>query len=106
MNSERRDVFLKYLSYGGIKVSPKMFGGNDQKDLQKLDSEEIVTATAITNIPEDRAGWDVDFETVAKGFLYDIHSKQARWCYYLLTVQLAPLWSRRLLVSKLNHRSI
>ncbi|WEW60917.1 hypothetical protein PRK78_006405 [Emydomyces testavorans] len=68
MNSERRDVFLKYLSYGGVKVGPKMFEGNDLKDLQRLDSEEIVTATAQTSIPEDRTDWDVDFETVAKGF--------------------------------------
>ncbi|EEP80355.1 predicted protein [Uncinocarpus reesii 1704] len=72
MNSERRDVFLKYLSYGGVKVDQKMFEGNDEKDLKRLDSEEIITATAQTNIPEDRADWDVDFETVAKGFLYAI----------------------------------
>ncbi|EER24967.1 hypothetical protein CPC735_015660 [Coccidioides posadasii C735 delta SOWgp] len=72
MNSERRDIFLKYLSYGGVNVGPKMFEGNDQKDLQRLDSEDIVTATAQTNIPEDRAHWDVDFEAVAKGFLSSV----------------------------------
>ncbi|KAI1918794.1 hypothetical protein LOZ65_004708 [Ophidiomyces ophidiicola] len=72
MNSERRDIFVKYLSFGGVKVGPKMFEGNDQKDLQRLDSEQIITATAETNIPEDRANWEVDFEMVVKGFLSSV----------------------------------
>lgn len=104
MNSERRDVFLKYLSYGGIKVGPKMFEGNDQKDLQKLDSEGIITATACTNIPDDREGWDIDFEAVVKGFLYEIRFSKGFWRCLLIT-SLAPQWFRKSLVSKLNRRS-
>lgn len=62
-------IFAKYMSYGGVKVGPKMFGGNDQRDLQDMDAEDILTATAQSNIPEDRQDWVVDFELVAKGFL-------------------------------------
>ncbi|KAK2746324.1 hypothetical protein FQN57_003206 [Myotisia sp. PD_48] len=68
MHEDRREVFVKYLSYGGVEVGPKMFEGNDQRDLKNLDAEDIVTATAESSIPANREDWDVDFEKVAKGF--------------------------------------
>ncbi|KAL1953876.1 hypothetical protein VTO42DRAFT_2062 [Malbranchea cinnamomea] len=74
LNDNRRHVFTKYLSYGGVKVGPKMFGGNDPRDLKDMEGEDIVTATAESNIPEDRSNWLVDFELVAKGFLYGLFS--------------------------------
>lgn len=70
MDEDRRNVFTKYMSYGGVDVSPKMFEGNDPRDLQDMDAEDIMTATATSNIPKDREGWLVDFECVAKGFLF------------------------------------
>lgn len=57
------------MAFGGVDVGPKMFEGNDQRDLQSMDAEAIATATASSNIPQDREKWNVDFETVAKGFL-------------------------------------
>lgn len=70
MNIDRRNVFTKYMSYGGVDIGPKMFEGNDQRDLMDMDSEDILTAAAQASVPENRVGWDVDFEAVAKGFLY------------------------------------
>lgn len=69
MDSERRSVFMKYMSFGGISVGPKMFGGVDQKDLEIMDAAEIVAARAQASITADRSEWIVDFEAVAKGFL-------------------------------------
>lgn len=58
------------MQYGGVDTKTKMFGGLDQKDLKDLDSEDILQARATSSIPEDRQFWKVDFEEVAKGFLY------------------------------------
>ncbi|EGE81665.2 hypothetical protein, variant [Blastomyces dermatitidis ER-3] len=72
MDSDRRSVFTKYMSYGGVDVGPKMFEGNDQRDLMDKDAEDILTATAQASVPENRVGWAVDFEAVAKGFLSSV----------------------------------
>lgn len=69
MDSDRKNVFTKYMSFGGVSVGPKMFGGVTQQDLELMDAAEIATATAQASIAEDRAGWTVNFEAVAKGFL-------------------------------------
>jgi hypothetical protein len=68
-HSDRRYVFTRYLSYGGVHTGPKMFGGIDPRDIKDMDGDDIVTATAQFNIPDDRSEWLVDFEQVAKGFL-------------------------------------
>ncbi|EFR00264.1 hypothetical protein MGYG_03267 [Nannizzia gypsea CBS 118893] len=72
LDSDRRHIFTKYMAFGGVDVGPKMFEGNDQRDLQSMDAEAIATATASSNIPQDREKWNVDFETVAKGFLSSV----------------------------------
>ncbi|KAI5294332.1 hypothetical protein KEM52_004238 [Ascosphaera acerosa] len=69
MDNERTHVFSSWMSYGGVDMSAKMFGGLDQKDLKELDADEIIQARATSVIPENRQGWEVDFEKVAKGFL-------------------------------------
>ena len=69
MDSDRRSVFTKYMAFGGVTVGPKMFGGVDQKDMEDMDAEEIITARAQTSITDDRSAWIIDFEAVAKGFL-------------------------------------
>lgn len=69
MDSERRNIFTKYMSFGGVSVGPKMFGGVDQRDMESMDAAEIITARAQASITEDRSDWIVDFEAVAKGFL-------------------------------------
>lgn len=69
MDNTRSAVFAKYMAYGGVSVGPKMFEGNDPRDIQNMEGEDIITATAEAFIPEDRSEWLVDFELVAKGFL-------------------------------------
>ena len=47
LNSERKDVFDKYLAFGGVDSGPKMFsGGLDAKTLSDLTAPEIATMTA------------------------------------------------------------
>lgn len=65
----RRDIFLKYLAYGGVDVSPRMFAGSDQKDLQDLDSEQILQTRTQTSIPRDTANLAIDFDAVVRGYL-------------------------------------
>lgn len=76
-DSEKKDVFDKYMSFGGIDTGPKMFtGGLDANMLDEHDAKEIrdITATNFVgsdkaNIGKDSSIWTVDFEGVVKGFL-------------------------------------
>ena len=75
LNSERKDVFDKYMTYGGVDAGPKMFsGGLDAKTLSDSTAPEIATLTAKHSVGADKGEGDesdfvVDFEGVAKGFL-------------------------------------
>ncbi|RDW62902.1 uncharacterized protein DSM5745_10013 [Aspergillus mulundensis] len=69
IESDRLDVFYKYLSYGGIDVSPKMFAGTDDRGLKELDNEQILYARGLTAIDKDRANLTIDFNIVVKGYL-------------------------------------
>jgi Argonaute siRNA chaperone (ARC) complex subunit Arb1 len=80
-----RDVFLTYLSYGGVATGPNMFqGGNKKADLEGMDKDELAETMAQTsltddkdNIGKDTSVWAVDFEGVMKGFL----SRRAPYYY-------------------------
>ena len=80
-DSHRKDLFDKYLSLGGIETGPKMFGGGlDAKAIDDMDAQEIATMTATDYVGKDKSSmgtsgqqnseWVVDFEAVAKGYLY------------------------------------
>ncbi|GAQ44376.1 hypothetical protein AtubIFM55763_011394 [Aspergillus tubingensis] len=69
LESDRRDVFLKYLAYGGVNVGQRMFGGLDGRDLQQMDSEQILQARSMTSVGKDRSNLTVDFDAVVRGFL-------------------------------------
>ena len=77
LDSEKKDVFDKYMSFGGIDTGPKMFsGGLDAKMLDEHDAKEIrdITATDFVgsdkaNVGKDSSVWTVDFEGIVKGFL-------------------------------------
>ena len=76
MDSLRRDVFDKYLAYGGVDVSPNMFAGTDVKTFENMDTEQIMAATAQPTVSQDKddlgkndSRWVVDFEGCMKGFL-------------------------------------
>lgn len=69
LESDRREVFLKYLSYGGVDVGPKMFGGMDERELQQLDSEQILVTQGQASIAQERSDMEVDFDVVVRGYL-------------------------------------
>ena len=75
LNSERKDAFDKYLTYGGVDSGPKMFsGGLDSKALSDLTAPEIATLTAKHSVGEDKDDsadsiYTVDFEGVVQAFL-------------------------------------
>lgn len=85
LNPEMRDVFLTYLSYGGVTVGPNMFqGGNKKADLEGMDKDELAETTAQTSLTDDKdntgkdtSAWVVDFEGTMKGFL----SRRAPYYY-------------------------
>lgn len=75
LNSERKDVFDKYMSYGGVDAGQKMFsGGLDAKTLSDRTAPEIGTLTAKHSVGEDKddggeSAYVVDFEGVVKAYL-------------------------------------
>lgn len=69
LETDRREIFLKYLAYGGVDVGPKMFGGIDRRELQQMDSEQIMVTRGQTSISQERSHLEVDFNAVVKGYL-------------------------------------
>ncbi|KAE8415146.1 Argonaute complex, subunit Arb1 [Aspergillus pseudocaelatus] len=69
MEPDRREVFMRYLVYGGVDVGPKMFTGVDEQELQQLDSEQALIAKGQTNIRQECTKLIVDFNAVVKGYL-------------------------------------
>ena len=86
LNSDRKNVFDSYMSFGGVNAGPKMFsGGLDAKTLSDNTAAEIATLTAKHSVSDDKgddSAYVVDFEGVAKAFLssqlpihFDIHDQ-------------------------------
>ncbi|KAL4951121.1 Argonaute complex, subunit Arb1 [Aspergillus filifer] len=69
IETDRLEVFHKYLAYGGIDVGPKMFAGTDDRGLKEMDNEQILLARGNTAISENTSHLTIDFEVVVKGFL-------------------------------------
>lgn len=78
MDTEKRDIFYKYLAYGGIDVGPNMFQGRRSKEeLEAMDKDQIAAIMAQTSISSDKGNtgkdpskWAVDFESTMKGILF------------------------------------
>ncbi|KAF2473814.1 uncharacterized protein BDR25DRAFT_281803 [Lindgomyces ingoldianus] len=72
-------IFNKWMRFGGVESSPRMFGGLSKQDMAEMDAEQIAKALAIHHVPWDREDpkhWIVDFEGVGKAFLssyYPLH---------------------------------
>ena len=76
MDPVTRDVFYKYLAYGGLDVGQNMFQGVSERDAESMDKEDLTRALAQTSlsfdfrdIGKESSKWVVDFEGVMKGFL-------------------------------------
>ncbi|KAH8425417.1 uncharacterized protein LDX57_003170 [Aspergillus melleus] len=69
IESDRRHVFMKYLSYGGVEVGPNMFAGVDEQDMKEMDKEQILVTRAQTSIDNDKLNLPVDFDAVVRGYL-------------------------------------
>lgn len=67
-----------FVKFGGITTGPKQFtGGLTKEDMEERSALEITRMTATEHVGDDKwdldgpeAKWKVDFEGVAKGFLY------------------------------------
>lgn len=69
LESARWEIFLKYLVYGGVDVGPKMFSGSDARELEQMDTEQILVTRGQTSISQERSNLEVDFNAVVKGYL-------------------------------------
>ena len=92
MDPQRRDIFLKYLAYGGIDVGPNMFQGSI--DVEGLDKDTINIAASQAAIGMDKynintpeAKYAVDFTGCVSGFL----SRRAMFYYGFETRELVEL---------------
>ncbi|KAL9597136.1 MAG: hypothetical protein Q9219_005358 [cf. Caloplaca sp. 3 TL-2023] len=84
MDSAKKDVFDKYLSFGGISSGPKQFsGGLNTEDMADMNAADIALMKAIHFVDLEKWGdddaYDVDFESCAKAFF----SSRAPWVYDL-----------------------
>ncbi|RJE17651.1 hypothetical protein PHISCL_10012 [Aspergillus sclerotialis] len=66
---DRRDIFMKYLAYGGVNVDQKMFGSVDQRELKDMSNEEILQIKGQTSIEDERSNMLIDFDAVVRGYL-------------------------------------
>ncbi|KAF2873437.1 Argonaute siRNA chaperone complex subunit Arb1-domain-containing protein [Massariosphaeria phaeospora] len=65
-------IFNKWMLFGGVESSPRMFGGVSKQEMAGMDAEEITRALATHNVPWDRQEtqyWTVDFVGVGEAFL-------------------------------------
>ncbi|OAX78554.1 hypothetical protein ACJ72_07136 [Emergomyces africanus] len=99
MNEDRRNVFTKYMSFGGVDVGPKMFEGNDQRDFKDKDAEDILHTTAQSTVPENRVGWDsIGLETEE---LVDMATGTIRnFLNYILLHDVCPEYSEDILAAR------
>ena len=88
LDSTRKDLFDKYLAYGGIEAGTNPFGGVGQKDMKNMDAAEVARMKARHFVAADKDNvsdphFVVDFEACAAAFLssrlpviYDLTSLQ------------------------------
>lgn len=74
-DSGRKDLFDKYMAYGGIEAGQKMFtGGVDTKGMSEMNAAEIALMKARHFVGADKknegnSNFVVDFDGCAKAFL-------------------------------------
>ncbi|KAI0478594.1 Argonaute siRNA chaperone complex subunit Arb1-domain-containing protein [Xylariaceae sp. FL0804] len=112
LNSELTNMFNKYLFLGGIDSSPRQFTGmnRDQEAMEEADTEQIRQMTAVDFIhghggrfyggPDDE-NWEVDFESIAKGFLSQTIS--SLYMYDLIAIKKAADLVKNFLNYVLQH---
>ena len=79
LSPERRDVFYKYLAYGGVNVGSQMFqsvAAFDKESRESMSKAELAAAMSQLSIGDDKydtssssALYAIDFEGCMKGFL-------------------------------------
>ena len=75
MDSARKDLFDKYMLYGGISAGVKQYSsGLDTKDLSDMNATDIALMKAthfvnVVDIDAENSPYVVDFEGCAKAFL-------------------------------------
>ena len=71
MDSERKNIFDKYMAFGGVESGPKMFsGGLDAETLEESTRAEIATFKGTHAVPLERdSDSTVDFVGCLQAFL-------------------------------------
>ncbi|GAD97132.1 conserved hypothetical protein [Paecilomyces variotii No. 5] len=70
IENDRSHMFSKYLAYGGVDVGQSMFTGVDQRELEDMDKDQILAAKAQSWINSERSKMLIDFDAVARGYLF------------------------------------
>ncbi|KAJ5165784.1 hypothetical protein N7492_006080 [Penicillium capsulatum] len=69
MESERRNIFHKFLQYGGITVGPNFGTGATPRELREMGHKQAMRVRSQTEISKDRDGLEISFTKVARAFL-------------------------------------
>ncbi|KAJ9216138.1 hypothetical protein DTO166G4_2382 [Paecilomyces variotii] len=102
IENDRSHMFSKYLAYGGVDVGQKMFAGVDQRELEDMDTEQILAARAQAWINSDRSKMLIDFDAVVRGYLTAFYPRY----FYPDTEEMAkmgPITIRNFLTYLLHH---
>ena len=86
MTPERRDIFYKYLAYGGLQVGPKVGqGGVNIEGMTKTEVAQVQSQAFVSddmrNLGTETSLYEVDFLGCMKGFL----SRRAKYVWGLET---------------------
>jgi hypothetical protein len=123
LSPERRDIFYKYLAYGGIDISPNMFQSVSSLDAKALSKTELAVAMSQVSIGTDKhninspdAQYAVDFLACMKSFLsrgvrrhFDLSTPEKikeitttleRFCDYLLLHDVCPEYAVELVTTR------
>lgn len=123
LSPSRRDIFYKYLAYGGIDVGPNMFQSVTPLDKKTMSKEELATAlsqlsinTETHDVDSPNALYTVDFLGCMKAFLsrravflygletreqtVEVTSTLERYMDYLLQHDVCPEYKTQILLTR------
>ncbi|KAF2708905.1 hypothetical protein K504DRAFT_468130 [Pleomassaria siparia CBS 279.74] len=76
MHEMYHKIFEKWMRFGGVDASSRVFGSLSKSDMAEMNAEEIARAKATHSVPWDRQDekqWVVDFTGVAEAFLSSVY---------------------------------
>lgn len=69
MESERRNIFHKFLQFGGVTVGPNFGTGVTPSELSDMGEDKAMRVRSQTDISKEHKGIEISFAKVARAYL-------------------------------------